>query len=177
MGGDTQNHESLHPIRMPGYFGYPIPCNGTLVAVNATGFCIITERTDQQVSLLLAIYREENGIPVPTYRYITADCEFVKNNSISGIHYSFGSISHNDLNIPVTSDEVLGIGFFAKCKSSCHFQPAIINDPSKHTLLFQKFHEELNKANFKDFSNVSLLFSATIETTDDKRGKKTTLFW
>ena len=172
VGGDTQNHESLQPINMPGYFVYPISCSGTLVAVNATGFCILTERTHQHVSLLLIIYRENNGTPMPTYHHITADCEFAKNNSVSGIDYSFGSISHNDLNIPVTSDEFLGIGFFATCDTfSCYFQPAIINDLSKHTLLFLEFGKEVNEANFNDFSNVSLLFSATIETSGDKRGK------
>ena len=157
---------------MPGYFGNRIPCNGTLVAVSATGFCILTERTNQQVSLLVAIYREVNGIPMPTYRYLTADCEFAEKNSVSGIDYSFGSVSHNDLNIPVTSDELLSIEFFATCENfSCHFQPAIINEPSKHTLLFLEVGKQVNLANSKDFSNVSLLFSATIETPSDKRGK------
>ena len=173
MGGDTQNHESLHPISMPGYFGYQIPCNGTLVAVNATGFCILTGRTHQQVSILLAIYREENGIPMPTYRHITADCEFAKNGSVTGIDYSLGSVSHNDLNIPVTSDELLSIEFFATCANfSCNFQPALINEPSKHTLFFLEDGKQVSLANLKDFSNISLLFSATIKTSSDKRGKK-----
>ena len=171
MGGDTQNHESLHPIRMPGQFGYHIPCNGTLVAVSATGFCILTERTHQHVLLSLFIYREDNGIPLPTTHRITADCEFFK-NSVSGIDYSLGSVSDNDLNIPVTSGEFLSIGFFATCENfSCSFQPAIINEPSKHTLLFLEFGEKVDVANAKVFSNISLLFSATIETPSDKRGK------
>ena len=172
MGGDTQNHESLQPINMPGYFSYPIPCSGTLVAVSATGFCILTERTDQQVSLLLAVYRESNGIPMPTYRHITADCEFSKKNSVSGIDYSLGSVTVNDLNIPVIPGEFLSIDFFATCENfSCHFQPAIINNPSKHTLLFLESDDQVDVANLKDFSNFSLLFSATIETSSDKRGK------
>ena len=173
MGGDTQNHESLQPINMPGYFVYPITCTGTLVAVNATGFCILTERTDQQVSLLVAVYREVNGIPVPTYRHITADCEFVKNNSVSGIDYSLGTISDNNLNIPVIPGEFLSFGVFTTCDSfSCSFQPAIINDPSNHTLLFLESDEEVDVTNLKDFSNVSPLFSATIKTSSEKRGKK-----
>ena len=172
MDGDTQNHESLQPINMPGHFGYHIPCNGTLVAVSATGFCILTERTDQHVLLSLFIYREDNGIPLPTTHRITADCEFFKNNSVSGINYSLGSVSDNDLNIPVTSGEFLSIGFFATCENfSCSFQPAIINEPSKHTLLFLEFGEKADVANAKVFSNISLLFSATIETPSDKRGK------
>ena len=178
MDGDTQNHESLHPISMPGYFGYHIPCSGTLVAVSATGFCIITGRTHQQVSLFLSIYREDNGIPMITYRHITADCEFAKNDSVSGIDYSLGSVSHNDLNIPVTSDEILGVGFFSKCKNfSCHFQPAIINDASKHILLFLEDGKQVNSANFKDSSNVSLLFSATIETSSGKKCMLLYVFW
>ena len=164
MGGDTQNYESLQPTNMTGYFSYRIPCNGTLVAVNATGFCILTERTHQQVSLFLIIYREDNGIPMTTRHVIPADCDLAKNNSVSGIDYSFGSVSDNDLNIPVTFDEILGIGYFTTCDNfSCSFQPALINDPSNHTLLFQESGEQVDVANLKDFSNVSLLFSATIE--------------
>ena len=172
MGGDTQNYESLQPTDMTGYFVYRIPCNGTLVAVNATGFCILTERTHQQVSIFLIIYREDNGTLISTNRHIPADCEFVKNNSVSGIDYSFGSVSDNDLNIPVTSDDILAIGFFATCDNfTCSFQPAIINDTTEYPLLFLEFGEEVNEDNIKDFSNVSLLFSATIETSSDKRGK------
>ena len=173
MGEDTQNHESLHPIRMPGYFVYPIPCNGTLVAVNATGFCILTGRTHQQVLLLVAVYREVNGISNPTYRHIPADCEFANNNSVSGIDYSLGSISDNNLNIPVIPGEFLSFGFFTTCNNlSCSFQPAIINNPSNHTLLFLEYYDQVDVANLKDFSNVSPLFSATIKTSSEKRGNK-----
>ena len=172
VGGDTQNYESLKPTDMTGYFGYRIPCSGTLVAVNVTGFCILTERAHQQVSLFLFIYWEENDIPMPIYHHIPADCEFAKNNSVSGIDYSFGSVSVNDLNITVTSDEVLGIGFFTTCDNfTCSFQPAIINDTRKHPLLFLEFGKEVNGDNVKDPLNVSLLFSATIEISSDKRGK------
>ena len=168
VGGDTQNYESLQPTDMTGYFLYRIPCDGTLVGVNATGFCILTERTHQHVSLLLVIYREDNGIPMTTYP-IPADCDFVKNNSVSGIDYSFGSVSVNDLNVTVTSDDILGIEFFTTCDNfTCSFQPAIINDTRKYPLWFLEFGEEENE---EDFSNVSLLFSATIETSSDKRGK------
>ena len=175
VDGDTQTHESLQPRRMSGYFAYPIPCDGTLVAVSATGFCILTERThEQHFALLLIIYREDNGKPKPAFHVIPADCDFANNNSVSGIDYSFGSISDNDLNIPVNSDEILGFGFFTSCdnSSTCAFQPAITNDPSKHTLLFLEFDKPPKEDNFKDFSNISLLFSATIETSSDKKGKK-----
>ena len=154
---------------MTGYFSYPIPCNGTLVAVNATGFCILTERTHQQVSLLLIIYREDNGIPMATYHVIPADCDLANRNSVTGIDYSFGSVSDNDLNIPVTCDEFLSILFFSTCMDGCHFQPAIINDASKHMLWFLEYGKPVNEA--KDFSNASLLFSATIDTTIRTKGK------
>ena len=167
MGGSTQNYEALQPINMTGYFSYPIPCSGNLVAVNATGFCIITERTHQQVFLFLIIYREDNGTSMTTRHFIPADCEFVKNNSVSGIDYSFGSASHNDLNIPVTSDEFLSIAYFTSCTgSACFFQPAIINDTSKHILWFLEYGKPVNEAKY--VPNVSLLFSATIERTKGK---------
>ena len=171
MGGDTQNYESFQPANISGFFVYRVPCNGTLVAVNATGFCILTGRTHQHVSLFLVIYREDNGIPMPTSHEIPADCEFVKNTTTSGIDYSFGNVSDNDLNIPVNSDELLGIGFYKSCASSlCTFQPAIINEESNHILSFLEYNKSVNEANLKDSSNVSLLFSATIETSSGKRG-------
>ena len=173
VGGDTQNYESLQPTDMTGYFSYPIPCNGTLVAVNATGFCILTERTHQQVSLFLIINREDNGIPISTLHVIPADCDLAKNNSVPGIDYSFGSISHNHLNIPVTSDEFLSIGYFTVCTGSgCYFQPAVINDISKHMLFFLEYGKPASET--EAISNVSLLFSATIVSESSSQQGKCT---
>ena len=167
VGGDIQNYESLQPINMTGYFSYLIPCSGTLVAVNATGFCITTGRTHQHVSLLLVIYRQDGAISI---HLVPADCDFANRNSVSEIDYSFGSVSDNDLNIPVTSDEVLSIGFFTTCIDGCSFQPAIINDTSTQMLWFLERDKPVNET--KGVSNVSLLFSATIQTASEKRGKK-----
>ena len=169
MDGDTQNLDSLQPTDMTGYFSYRIPCSGTLVAVNATGFCILTERIHQEVSLVILIYRQ-NGAS-SSIELVPADCDLANNNSVSGIDYSFGNVSNNDLNIPVTSDEVLSIGFFTKCMDGgCYFQPAIINDTSKHMLSFLESGKPVNEV--EDFFNVSLLFSATIQTASEKGGKK-----
>ena len=167
VGGDTQNYKSLQPTTMTGYFSYLIPCSGTLVAVNATGFCILTERTHKEVSLLFVIYRENDAVSV---HLVPADCDFANRNSVSEIDYSFGSVSDNDLKIPVISDEVLGIGFFTTCSiDGCPFQPAIINNTSTQMLWFIERDKPVNEA--KDISNVSLLFSATIQTASEKRGK------
>ena len=149
---------------MTGYFSYRIPCSGTLVAVNATGFCILTEIAHQVVSLAIFINRKGDATPV---HLITADCDLANSHSVSGIDYSFGSVSHNDLNIPVTSDEILTIGFYTQCTGrTCFFQPAVINDPSKQTLFFLEGGKPGNETEI--LSNVSLLFSATIEISNGK---------
>ena len=169
MGGDTQKNDFLQPTNVTGYFLYPIPCNGTLVAVNATGFCILTERTNQQVSLVILINRKDDATSTPAH-LIPADCDFANRNSVSGIDYSFGSISNNDLNIPVTSDEILSVGFHTMCIGrSCFFQPAVINDTSKHMLFFLEDGKPGNETEI--LSNVSLLFTATIEISNGKQGK------
>ena len=161
MDGDVQNYESLQPTNVTGYFGYPITCNGTLVAVSATGFCILTERTHQHVGLVVIIYREVNGLQMPTIRVIPADCDFANSNSVSGIDYTLGSVSDNNLNIPVTSDEILAIELLTTCTAvRCYFQPSIINDTSKHMLYFLEYGEPVNES--RTLSDVSLLFSATI---------------
>ena len=161
---NAQNYEFLQPTNVTGYLGYPITCNGTLVAVNATGFCILTERTHQHVALVVIIYREVNDMPMTTYRIIIpADCDFATNNSVSGIDYSLGSVSSNNLNIPVTSDGYLGIELFTTCTAvRCYFQPAIIDDTSKHMLLFLEYGVPPIKNNSKLVPDASLLFSATI---------------
>ena len=146
---------------MTGDFSYPLPCNGTLVAVNATGFCILTERPHHDVSLVIFIYRENDAVPV---HLVPADCDLANKRSVSGIDYSFGSVSHNDLNIPVTSDEFLSISICNGIK--CFFQPAVINDTSKHMLFFLEDGKPVNET--KKLSNVSLLFSATIEISNGK---------
>ena len=145
---------------MTGEFSYLIPCSGTLVAVNATGFCILTERPHHDVSLVIFIYRE-NAVSV---HLVPANCDLANRTSVSGLNYSFGSVSHNDLNIPVTSDEFLLI---SSCTGiTCFFQPAVINDTSKHMLFFLEDGKPVNET-----ENVSLLFSATIEISNGK------LFW
>ena len=142
---------------MTGYIPHHIPCSGTLVAVNATGFCILTERTHQEVSLAILLNPKDDTQPV---HLIKADCDFAKIHSVPGIDYSFGSVSHNDLNIPVTSDEVLTIGLSTRCTGrSCFFQPAVT---SKHM-------EDGKPGNETEiFTNVSLLFTATIEVSNGK---------
>ena len=141
---------------MRGHFSYPLPCNGTLVAVNATGFCILTGRPHHDVSLVIFINRE-NAVSV---HLIPASCDSNR-SSVSGLDYSFGSVSHNDLNIPVTSNDFLLI---SRCTGRmCFFQPAVINDASKHMLFFLEDGKPVNET-----ENVSLLFSAKIEISNGK---------
>ena len=152
---------------MTGYISYLIPCSGTLVAVDATGFCTF-QKTHQEVSLAILLNPKDDTQPV---HLIKADCDFTNISSLSdGMDYSFGSVSHNDLNIPVTSDEVLTIGLYTRCTGrSCYFQPAVINDISKHMLFFLEDGKPVNETVI--LSNVSLLFSATIEISNGKQGK------
>ena len=148
-----------------GSFGYRVPCNGTVVAIHVRGFCILTERTDQPVSLPLIIFRQDSAIPMLIYHTTVAECDN-EIHSLPGVEYSFGNVSDNSLNIEVTTDEYIAVIFdiTRNCSSTgCLFMPAIINESSTHPLLFLQDGEMIDIERASLATNVSLLLSVTIK--------------
>ena len=157
VGGDNQNYMSYQPSKRTGYiyYPYPIPCTGIITTFTASGFCIVTGRTDQNVSLRLIVTSTQSDREFHQVKNMAAECGNSTINSSSGIEYSFGTVFRESLNIPVSSGDYLGFEFTCSEKH-CFFQTAIVNDTGKN-LYIPKDVETL--------SNVSLLFSATISET------------
>ena len=146
----------------------PISCNGTIVSVTANGFCILTGRTDQIVSLRLYIYqmqdnelflRRENEIA-----NIDAECNgSTITTTSSGIEYSIGSVSAECINIQVTAGDFLAVRVNSACtKKRCFLQPAIVSDNGTHIMRSRVTGTHIYLTDFQIDSNFSFLLSAKI---------------
>ena len=161
-GGNIPHVENLQPSNLTGYFYYPISCNGTLVAINAHGFCQKNKKRSR-VLLVFFIVRTQNNIAIePKLHDIEAKCDTSTAISMYGSEYYMGTISTENQTIKVSSDEYLAIRFQSACNNlSCLFQPAIISEASSHTLFFT---ENAFTGDRERQTNISLLFSATIRS-------------
>ena len=161
-GRNIPHVENLQPSNLIGFFYYPIPCNGTLVAINAHGFCQKNnKRSSLRVLLVFVIVRiQDNTATGPKLHNIEAKCDTSTAISKNGSEYYTGTISTENQTIKVSSDEYLAIRFQSACNNlNCFFQPAIISEASNHTLFFTE-----NDSTGERQTNISLLFSATIRS-------------
>ena len=139
MGKENQvaieHFQDLKPTNRRGYFSYPITCNGTLVSINARGFCL---KTHQSVKLLIETVQFRDEEPTRNIRhFIDAECNSSTTLSFNGSDYYWGNVNVENQKIQVLAGEFLGIRFDPNCAElGCLFQPAIVNDSSEHTLLF-----------------------------------------
>ena len=135
---------------------YHISCNGTLVSINARGFC---GKTNQIVALLLYVAQFQNETLVSSTPYFRqAVCDTSTTISLHRLEYHKGTISVENENIQISAGNHLGIRFDTNCSDlGCLFQPAIVNESSKHTLYFLDDSFAMEQQ-----TNTSLLFSATI---------------
>ena len=161
VDGNIQQVEDSKPSNVTGYFYYPISCSGTLVSINAHGFC---PKTNKTVVLVLFIVNEQD------YRYLEyqleAECDTSTDTvtSLDGSEYYKGNITTgNRTTTKVSSGEYLAIKFKYTLAGRKHFQPAIVNKSSKHALYFTEIISPGEQQ-----ANISLLFSATISSGKTK---------
>ena len=159
-GGNISHVENLQPSNLTGFFYYPISCNGTLVAINAHGFCQKTNKSSRVLLVFFIVRIQNNTATGPKRHEIEAKCDTSTATSMNGSEYYMGTISTENQTIEVSSDEYLAIRFKSTCNNlNCFFQPAIISEASNHTLFFTK-----NVSTGERQTNISLLFSATIRS-------------
>ena len=161
--------KNLQPSNENGLFmiSEPISCNGTIVSVTANGFCVLTRRTDQTVSLRLRIYQLQDnefilrGDPIAR---IDAYCNSsTATTTSSGIEYSIGSVSAKCINIPVTAGDFLAVRFNRNCiRDICLFQPAIVSNNDTQIMYGRVMGPQINETEFQINSNFSLFLSAKI---------------
>ena len=142
-----------------------IPFNGTITAVNASGFCTLINRTDQILALRLLIYRRRAegryfnvnaGDPIN----IEAECE---NISLTEDEYSLGSVYQDSMDLKVLADDRIAIRFNTQyCDGICTFQPATVNNSNSQFMFFPRGVNINTKNGGQQRHNVSLHFSANI---------------
>ena len=107
-------------------------CNGTVVSVDAQGFCN-KPTNGQSVVLLLIVSRARGNNFVHGSTRVQADCD----TSVTiRDDFFWGNVSSISLNLPVTTGDILSVRFDPVCTDNCLFQPAIINETSDYELVF-----------------------------------------
>ena len=141
----------------------PIPFDGTIVDVTASGYCTIAGRENEPFQLLLTFYdgkRRVGGFIIP------AECETPTNNSNVTV---IGRVQQ-DMKIAVTTGQCLGIEFHSQCISdTCTFRPATDTDMNKQQqfLYLQNITDDLLSLPGLDTimtsETIGLQFSFTIQ--------------
>ena len=157
-GDQVENFVSFPRTNLTGFFTYPISCTGTLVSINARGFC---RKTNKSVKLFIGTVQfadETFNLTTLTrigQHFIEAECD--TSTTIPESEYYRGTINVDNQKILVLEGEFLGVRFNPNCtEDSCLFQPAIVNETSEHILLFVDDNFDLEQQ-----THTSLLFSAT----------------
>ena len=140
----------------------PIPFDGTIVDVTASGYCTIAGKENEQFQLLLTFYdgkRRVGGYVIP------AECETHTNNSNVTV---IGRVQQHT-EISVTTDQCLGIQFRSQCNretDTCTFRPATDTDMNKQQQFFylqNHFSSLPDLDTIMTSETVGLQFSFTIE--------------
>ena len=152
-------------------FPDPIPCTGTLVAVNATGFCTLSGKVNQFDRLcLLVLERTNNQFRRAGTTSVAADCQSTESSGYSSGEgdYSMGTVSSQTVNISVCSGYYLAVRFSSDCSdTTCPFQPASINSSTTHVLYFEVPDGSIDSFNSNgERRDVSFLFTAYIVTSN-----------
>ena len=95
-------------------FPDPIPCTGTLVAVNATGFCTLSGKVHQFDMLrILVLERTNNQFRRAGTTTVMADCQSTESSDDNAgeSDYSIGTVSSQTVNISVCSGYYLAVRF------------------------------------------------------------------
>ena len=108
----------------------PIPFEGTIVDVTASGYCTIAGRENEPFQLSLTFY---DGKRTVGSFVIPAECETPTNNSNVTV---IGRVQQNT-KIAVRTGQCLGIQFHSQCNpDTCTFRPAIDTDMNKQQQFF-----------------------------------------
>lgn len=132
----------------------PIPFDGTIVAVTASGYC---PKMNKSLELQLVFY--DRNIKFDGYIGVPATCTEVSANGDSEI--AIGRVENTTIRRTVTRSQFLGI--YVQCKETCPFMPAVdTHVPQLFTFLHDNMISNVDKNNMtmKEFG---LQFSFTIE--------------
>ena len=167
MVGESEYNESLvqEYTYNSGIFllSDPISCDGTLVAVNASGLCpLADDNMDRQMELRLLVFQRNGTEYTRNYSApVTADC-----NNASGSNYTNGSVRAENLKVPISCGDFLAIRFRSTCSNNrCLFKPTIVNITGKQLMYFTVPSGRVDTLHMDDtqmIADASLLFSANI---------------
>ena len=152
-------------------FPDPIPCTGTLVAVNATGFCTLSGKVNQFDRLRILVFeRTNNKYRRAVSTTVMADCQSTESSGdyAGESDYSMGTVSSQTVNMSVCSGYYLAVRISSNCSdTTCPFQPASINSSTTHVLYFEVPDGSIESLYGNgERRDVSFLFSANIVTNN-----------
>ena len=167
MIGESEYDDSLEYEYNSGVFllSDPVSCGGTLAAVNVSGLCTLSGMTNMTVELRLLVFEQTSvGYSRKFGRSVTAKCYHSTNDS--GSNYTTDSVNGENLDVPVSCGNFLGIRFNATCaETKCYFLPAAVNVTGKQLMYFPARPgpmQVLDKNAVRFMPDATLLFSANI---------------
>ena len=133
----------------------PIPFDGTIVHITASGYCALKNRDDQRFQMSLIQF---DAATVRNIEYISAVCDFTRDTNTS-----VGTVNE-DVMISLLAGDYLGIWFNYRCaESRCPFRPATTNSHSKRFVhLNDSFNINSLPERILNAPSVSLEFSYTV---------------
>ena len=140
----------------------PIPFNGTLVAINASGYCINSEASRSNMSKICLTYYRPTGIGMEYEQteipiVFSVDCDHSTSDSQN---YTYGSVEKGALEAKVQRGHYLGVKFHKRKK--CTFQPATLNSTDSQFFSLPKPQQVIDINKIRIMQNVSLQLSVII---------------
>ena len=150
-------------------FREPIGFNGTIRAINASGFCAIAGRTERQpFGLRLLLYN--NTLRVSGHN-LEADCSMEGNETSNST--IIGRVELTDVNIPVLPGYSVAIRFNSQCSNRCTFRPTTVDTNTQDFIFYMSDSDDSsdfgNLGNLKEVSRLStvgLQFSYSVRESE-----------
>ena len=148
-------------------FGESICFNGTIRAINASGFCAIAGRTSPPFGLRVVLYN--NTRRVPGGQNLEADCSM--DGSETSNSTIIGRVELTDVNIPVLPGYSVAIRFNSRCNKNsnrCSFRPTTVDTNTQDFIFYAGNSGDnfQNLANLEEVNTVGLQFSYSVRRSE-----------
>ena len=149
-------------------FGEPIGFNGTIRAINASGFCTIAGRTSQPFLLRVVLYNNTRRVSGGSYD-LAADCSMDGNETSNST--IIGRVELTDVDIPVLPGYSVAIRFNSQCNQDsrrCTFRPTTVDTNTRDFIFYvgNSRDDFRNLGKLDEVDTVGLQFSYSVRESE-----------
>ena len=143
----------------------PIGFNGTIRAINASGFCPIAGRTSQPFGLRVLLYNNTRRV---SGHNLEADCSM--DGSETSNSTIIGRVELTDVNIPVLPGYSVAIRFNSRCNqdsSRCTFRPTTVDTNTQDFIFYVgNSSDDFRNLGKLEVDTVGLQFSYSVRRSE-----------